>query len=69
MENGGLVKSTQAPNNLNENAPNVFLFDIGLLFLVSSDFLEKVTVVCILHHDAKNEEYRKSRQKMMGWQK
>jgi len=52
VENGGLMKSTQAPNNLNENAPNVLFLDVSLVFLVASNFLEKVPVIRIIHHDA-----------------
>ena len=39
---------------LDEDAPDIVLFEISLLFLMLGYFLEKITVVCIFHHDAEN---------------
>jgi len=51
VEDVRFVEGFQAFDNLNENAPNVILTQVGLLFLMTSNLLEKITVVCILHYD------------------
>jgi len=42
----------QALNDLNEYAPDLFLFQVVLFLLVSRNFLVQVPIICILHHDA-----------------
>jgi hypothetical protein len=46
------VQCLQALDHLNEDPPNFLLSKVGLLLLVPLDFLEKIPVVSILHHDA-----------------
>ena len=52
MENIGVVQSLETLDDLNKNPPDVFLSQIGLLLLVTRDFLEQITVVRILHNNA-----------------
>ena len=54
MENIGVMERLQALDNLDEDAPDVFLSQIGLLLLVSGDFLKQIPIVRILHDNAKN---------------
>ena len=52
MENIHIVQRLQALDHLDEDAPDIVLLKVGLLLLMLSDFLEKVTIVGILHHNA-----------------
>ena len=47
------MKSFEPPNDLNENVPNLLLFDIGLSLLVTADLLEDVPVISVLHDQTK----------------
>ena len=50
VENAPHVKGSQASDNLNKDVPDLLLLDVGLSFLVVTDFLENITVVCIFHY-------------------
>ena len=52
MQDFALVKYLEASNDLDEDVPNFLLLDVGLSFLVVTDLLKHVSVVCILHHQA-----------------
>ena len=53
------MQSFQTLYDLNENAPDVILFEISLLLLMLRNFLEKVSIVGILHYDTnKNQQMR-----------
>ena len=56
MENIGVVESFQPFDNLYEYSPDIFLSQISLLLLVSRDFLEKITIIRVLHNNAKLSE-------------
>ena len=43
------VETSQAPNNLDEDIPDLLLLNVGLPLLIVADFLEDVSVVRILH--------------------
>ena len=45
------MESPQASHNLDENVPDLFLFDVGLSLLVVADFLEYIAIVSVLHHE------------------
>ena len=52
MENVHIVKGFETFHNLDEDAPDVILSEVCLLLLMLSDFLEEISIVCILHHNA-----------------
>ena len=52
MKDFDVVESSETLDNLDKDAPNFFFLEIGLLFLVLSNFLKQVAAVGILHHDA-----------------
>lgn len=52
MENLDVMEGLEASDNLYEYFPYLFLLNILLALLMGSDFLEKITVVRILHHNA-----------------
>ena len=52
MENVRVVQGFQTFYNLDENAPNVVLAEVSLLFLMSSDLLKEVSIVRVFHYDA-----------------
>ena len=52
MENIHVVKWFETFHNLDEDAPDVVLSEVCLLLLMLSDFLEEISIVCILHHNA-----------------
>ena len=52
MEDLSLMESPQTPHNLDEDIPDLLLFDVGLSLLVVADLLEHVAIVCILHDEA-----------------
>ena len=54
MENVRVVERLQTLDYLDKDAPDVFLSQIGLLLLVSGDFLKQIPIVRILHNNAKN---------------
>ena len=51
MENIHIVQRLQTLDHLDEDAPDIVLLKVGLLLLMLSDFLEKITIVDILHHN------------------
>ena len=51
MENVRIVQRLQALDDLDEDAPDVILTQVGLLFLVPSNLLEQISIVCVLHDD------------------
>jgi len=51
VENVGVVEGLEAFDDLDENAPDVFLAEVGLFFLVPRDFLEKVAIIGVFHND------------------
>ena len=52
VQNAPHVESSQAPDDLYKDVPDLLLLDVGLALLVVTDFLEHVTVVCVLHDQA-----------------
>ena len=52
MENIHIVQRLQTLDHLDEDAPDIVLLKVGLLLLMLGDFLEKITIVGILHHNA-----------------
>lgn len=52
MENIHVVKRLQALDHLDEDAPDIVLLKVSLFLLMLRDFLEKVTIIGILHHNA-----------------
>ena len=51
VEDAALMECPQSSYNLNKDIPDLFLLDVGLSLLIVTDFLENVSVVCILHHE------------------
>ena len=49
MENLSVVKGFEASDNLNEDIPNLLLFDVSLSFLVAANFLKNIAIVSVLH--------------------
>ena len=49
MQNVPAVECSQPPDNLDEDVPNLLLFDVGLSFLVTAYFLENISIICVLH--------------------
>ena len=52
MENVYVVKWFETFYNLDEDAPDVILSEVCLLLLMLSNFLEEISIVRILHHNA-----------------
>lgn len=52
VENFDVMQCTEALDNLNKDPPNFFFFEVSLFLLVVGNFLEKVAVVRVLHHNA-----------------
>jgi len=52
MENIDVMQGFQSLDELDEDAPDVILAQVGLLFLVARNFLKEVTIIGILHDDA-----------------
>ena len=48
-----VVKSLQSHNNLEKNIPDLFLLNVGFSLLILAYFLVHITVVSILHDNAK----------------
>ena len=61
MENVSIVKGLQTLNNLNKDSPDIFLAQIRLLFLMSCNFLEKISIIGELHNYTKQKKGRKSK--------
>ena len=53
MEDVHIVERFQSLYDLDENAPNIVFFEVGLFLLVLCNFLEEISVVSILHHNTK----------------
>ena len=51
MHNVDVVECLQPADNLNEQVPDLRLWEHGLVSLVLNDLLVQVSVVCVLHHD------------------
>ena len=58
MEDVHIMQSLQSLYDLDENAPNVIFFEVGLLLLVLCNLLEEISVVCILHYNTKMSRER-----------
>jgi two-component SAPR family response regulator len=58
MENFDVMQRFEASDYLNEDFPDVVFLDILLILLMSCDFLEKITVIRVFHH---NTVYQKIR--------
>ena len=52
MQNLDIVQRFQSLNYLYKNAPDLVFLEICLFLLVLCYFLEQVSVVRVLHHDA-----------------
>ena len=46
------VKRPEASNDLNENVPDLFFFNVSFTLLVSANFLVNIAVISILHNKA-----------------
>lgn len=46
------MQGFEASNNLDEDVPDLLLFDVGLSFLVTANLLEDVAIVSVLHDEA-----------------
>ena len=53
MKYFNLVESLEPPHNLNEYFPDIVFADVLLLLLMLGDLLEQVSIVRVLHYDAK----------------
>ena len=53
MHNIDAMHRMQSPNGLNQYLPNLPLLDIGSFFFVLFDFLVNITVITVLHYNAK----------------
>jgi len=49
MQDLAVMQSFETSDYLNENVPNLLLFDIGFSLLVTANLLEDISVVSILH--------------------
>ena len=61
VENVSIVKGLQTLDNLYKDAPDIFLAQIRLLFLMSCNFLEKISIIGELHNYTKQKKGRKSK--------
>ena len=52
VQDFALVKYLEASDDLDEDVPDLLLFDVGFSLLVVTDLLKYVSVICILHHQA-----------------
>ena len=57
MENVRVVEGLEPLDHLDEDAPDVLLTQIGLLLLMPGDLLEQISIVCVLHDNAKNIQH------------
>ena len=46
------VEGKESTDNLDEDVPNLLLFNVSLSFLVVTDLLEDISVVSIFHNQA-----------------
>lgn len=51
-----VVQGLQTSNHLDEYFPNFFFLDVLLVLLVGRNFLEKVSVVRVFHHNATSQK-------------
>ena len=51
MENVRIMKRLQALDNLDKDSPDVVFTQVSLFLLVTSDLLEQIPIVCVLHND------------------
>ena len=51
MENIYIMKCLQTLYDLNEDAPDIILFEISLILLVFCNFLEEVTIISVFHYN------------------
>ncbi len=52
MQNLANVKRPQTSNDLNENVPDFFFFNVGFTLLISANFLVNISVISVLHYKA-----------------
>ena len=50
MQNAADMASTQAPNNLDKDIPDLLLLNVRLTLLIVANLLKHIPVVSILHH-------------------
>ena len=55
MEDLSVMQSFKTAYDLDKNVPYLFLFDVGLAFLVVANLLKNVSVISILHDETKNK--------------
>lgn len=53
MQDLAVMQSFETSDYLNENVPNLLLFDIGFSLLVTANLLEDISVVSVLHDQTK----------------
>ena len=58
MHDFDLVHGVQANDCLDEDLPDLTLFNVCLLLLVLTDLLKDITVVSQFHNNAKNKRLR-----------
>ena len=58
MKNIGLMQSRKTPDNLYENSPDFILLNILLGFGCIRDLLKEVTVVRVVHYNAKEKRVK-----------
>ena len=61
VKNVGVVKGLQTLDNLDKDTPDIFFTQVGLLFLVSCNFLEKISIIGKLHDYTRQKKGRKSK--------
>ena len=54
MHDVEIVKSLEALHHLDEDAPDLFLVEVRLPFLMVNNLLEDISIVSELHHNAKS---------------
>ena len=52
MQNFAIMKSLETSYDLNENVPDLFLFDIGFSLLIAANFLKNVAIISVFHDQA-----------------
>ena len=56
VEDLNVVQGLQTSNHLDEYFPNFLLLDVLLVLLMGRNFLEKVSVVRVFHHNATSQK-------------
>ena len=51
MENVYIMERFKTFHHLDEDAPYILFSEVGLLFLMFTNFLEKISIVCVFHYD------------------